>query len=343
MENRRVHLKTFGGATVSFAGVPLGNTHQKMLWKKRTPRRKYEIGIDSGMITIAYEAEDEFEIALFNRSRWVTNAKIGANHIDIGHNHQAKADQVTVTYVKTAGARNVLTLFKIENHSETPLKRIDMRGFGVNWFTIFSNGDNLLMVRPNGDYAAEKLQVMMDQMATAAVNNHRRSEGKHVLVSNDTVTMRRRTECEKEEKEIENRKRLLVNEKKLLVEKKEQLAVQEAKFKEEMEMHETEKRRLCQQLQEVGDAGKELLLRRARLEDETNKYRIDLARFNELQEQRQVPEIYWSPKENSVQMLNERFTSLAGNTNRRLVMWPDGTISIIATLGQSAIATADQE
>lgn len=135
------------------------------------------------------------------------------------------------------------TTFKLENRSDILLKRLDVRGYNTQWFSIFSHRDNLLMVRPNGDWVTEKMTYLTDQMMTHAINNYRRSIGQGVLPSNDTITMLRRhaqeetAKCRGEE---------------------EQLAHRKAELKKE--------------LVELGKAGNELMMRRERLKAETEMF-----------------------------------------------------------------------
>lgn len=191
--NRQLTLKTFGENCLLFSNVRLAHTNQVIEMRKRSGGRSFKITIDgAGMVNIAYEADAAFTVGLYNHSRWVTNLYIDPNNLNIGNVGQALPGRVTTMHITQPEARNVYTTFALQNCSDTMLKRLDVRGYGTPWFSVFSHNTNMLMVRPNGDWVAEKLLYMTDQVATQAINNHRRTNGQEVLPSTGTVVARRR-------------------------------------------------------------------------------------------------------------------------------------------------------
>lgn len=192
---RLLQLMTFGETSLAFLNVPVAKASQAIELAKRSGDRKYNIKTNGrGIVEIEYEQDDAFTVALFNNSRWVTNLYIEANSLNIGHTGQAKNLQVVTLHVTKNEARNVFTTFKVESRSDALLKRIDVKGHNTSWFSVFSHNANVLMVRPNGDWVAEKIQYYTDQLTTQAINNYRRSNGQVILSSNDTtVSQRRRT------------------------------------------------------------------------------------------------------------------------------------------------------
>lgn len=191
-KTRQLKVKTFGETSISFANVRLCKTNQSVDMVKRAGARRYRVKANGqGMVDITYEATDTFTLGLFNHSRWCTTIYVTPTRLLIGNVAKVEGDQVTTRYVKQKEARNVLTTFKIENQYDSLLKRLDVQGHDTQWFSVFSHNANLLMVRPNGDWLAEKLLYLTDQMATQAINNYRRSNGRDVLSSTNTVVARR--------------------------------------------------------------------------------------------------------------------------------------------------------
>lgn len=192
---RQIQLKCFGESLVSFLNVPLTQSTQVVEIVKCADRRQYKIKTDgTGMVYIKYGAADTFAISLFNNGRWVSNLYINPMSLNIGNVGKAQATQVITLRTTENEPRNVHTNFKIDNQSNATLKRIDVRGHNTTWFSIFSHNSNMLMARPNGNWVAEKILYMTDQLTTQAVNNYRRTNGQEVLAPNDTAVMQRRTQ-----------------------------------------------------------------------------------------------------------------------------------------------------
>lgn len=158
-DNERKHvlkIKTFGDTNLSFLNVPIANVSQAVQLNKRANKRRYSIETDGhGMVSIEYDADVTFTVSIFNNSRWVTNLTIDPMFIDVGNTVRAQQAQVRTRQVRQNETRNVHTTFKVENRSEVMLKRLDVLGHGMKWFSIFSHSANLLMVRPNGNWLAE--------------------------------------------------------------------------------------------------------------------------------------------------------------------------------------------
>lgn len=193
VEFYQLKLKAIGESKLSLLNVLVTDTKQAMRLEKRANKRKYIIHTDGdGMVTIVYEPDDAFAVSLFNRSRWVTNLHVEGEIVKIGNTAQAQASQVSTERVTKNETRNMKTTFKLENCDDALLERLDKKGNSTSWFSVFSHGSDLLMVRPNGDWLAEKMQYLTDQMITKAINNYRRSNGQEVLSSDNTVVMRRR-------------------------------------------------------------------------------------------------------------------------------------------------------
>lgn len=194
-KNARRHLKmmTFGAANLSFLNVLVTSVEQSVELVKRASNRRYIVKTDGrGLIDIEYDADDKFTVALYNHSRWVTNLYVDSASLDIGNVGKAQSLQVATSHITKNETRNVHTTFKVENRSDAMLKRLDVRGYDTTWFSVFSHNANMLMARPNGDWVAEKMVYLIDQMTTQAINNYRRSNGNEILSSVDTVVMRRR-------------------------------------------------------------------------------------------------------------------------------------------------------
>lgn len=192
-EYRHLNIMTFGEARLSFLNVLATSADREVELLKRQGDRRYKIKTNGrGLIDIIYEADDAFTVSLCNHSRWVTNIHVDAQKVAIGNVAQARPGQIVTLFVTEAEPRNMQTTFKLENGSDIMLKRIDVRGHNTQWFSIFSHNMNLLMVRPNGDWVAERMTYLTDQMINQAINNYRRSNGQQVLPSNSTVVMRRR-------------------------------------------------------------------------------------------------------------------------------------------------------
>lgn len=341
---RQLKIKTFGEAMLSVSNVPLANANQAIEMVKRAEGRRYKIETDGrGMINIAYDASDAFTIGLFNNSRWVTTVYIGPNKLDVGNVSKAHLGQVTTVRTTQSETRNVHTTFKIENRSDTMLKRLDMQGHETQWFSVFSHNANLLMVRPNGDWVAEKLLYMTDQVATQAINNYRRSNGQNVLPSTGTIVARRRqpltnatqssaTQTEEanaraiklldDEQRYETRLDELENNWQLLREKtaqyKEELAEWKKAEEEWQRLKEgtaNRKNDIDREIKEIDEAEKKLEERKEKLQEDTERHELEEAAKkteeegrSELAQQDCEWYIGWARKNYSDIKLNERFS-----------------------------------
>lgn len=323
VSRRQLKIMTFGEATLSFLNVPVINTKQAVEIAKRADARQYFIKTDgSSLINITYEADDEFTVALFNQSRWVTNLHVKEAGIDVGNVARAQPTQVATMFAMKNEARNVHTTFKVEDRSGAMLKRLDVRGHNTTWFSVFAHNSNMLMARPNGNWVAEKLVYLIDQMTTQAINNYRRSNGQEVLPANNTIVMRRRLssprapaqeismpiadathsiaaqtdETSAQEVELGKEERTYEQHKNLLEENWHKLREQTAKYEEELgqkqlleerqkQYYEQQKREVSQGLVEVGKAEKELWARRQRLQEEKEQFAKELAEFEKLKGQ----------------------------------------------------------
>lgn len=200
---RKLELRAFGEANLAFLNVPLTDVNRTVEINKRADGHRYTVKTDgSGLIEIEYdENNNKFEIALFNRSRWYTTISIEGVYIKVGNTTRAHSTQVVNRYVTANETRNIHTTFKLVNRSDAKLHRLDVRGFDTQWFSVFSNYDNLLMVRPNGDWCHDRLIQLIDQTSTQAINNYRRTNGESTLNATETNVMQRRRQTQKQTEE----------------------------------------------------------------------------------------------------------------------------------------------
>lgn len=189
--HRQLMIKTFGEAAVSFLDVPIAEVNQAIEIIKRANGHRYFIKLN-GQGTIKYEAGHTFTVALFNHSRWLGNLKVEDTCIKIGNTIRATSSQVDTRFVTENEERNIHATFKVENRHGALLKRIDVRGHEMKWFSVFSHHKNILMARPNGDWVSEKFIYLTDQLTTQAINNYRRTNGQMVLPATETPVMKRR-------------------------------------------------------------------------------------------------------------------------------------------------------
>lgn len=269
---KRVKLATFGATRLSFLDVPVVDVMTATKMVKSTKARKYTIETDGrGSVEIEHDSDDRFSIALHNNSRWVTTIQIEAGAIHVGNMATARGAQVSTTRILTNEPRNVHATFKIDQREPKMLKRIDVKSESTTWFSIFSHATDVLMVRPNGNWTQEKLTYLTDQIATQAINNHRRSEGLSVLPSNETVVMQRR-QVEKVEKELAERKRASEREKAMLDQETAALAQLKKNLHDEREALKREaadaKQQLVEQKRQLEQEAAEILARKRALEEE---------------------------------------------------------------------------
>lgn len=321
-ENKReLKVMTFGDTNLSFLNALVANVSRVIELVKGANGHQYAIKTDGrGMINIEYDLNDTFTMGLFNNSRWATNLYISPETVKVGNMAEARQSQVNIQHIKQNEVRNVYTTFRVENREDNMLlKQLDVRGHNTSWFSIFSHGPNLLMVRPNGDWLSEKLLYMTDQMSTRAVNNHRRSNGQEVLSSECTAVMRRRqsiahgsmqkdesVSCSTQTDEPTGRAiELLKNEQvyaqraAMLHRDWHQLREQKSKYESELaemriiesrltrlreeEKYYTERKHEVEKgLVEVGSAGQELLARRERLQSEKEHFQKEQENFEEM-------------------------------------------------------------
>lgn len=277
---RSVKFNTFGESKLSFQDVLVADTNQKLYLVKRTSDRRYTIEVDGqGMIEIGYESDDIFTVALFNRSRWYTTLRVNATNIQIGNVAEAQAAQISTKYITKRDERKINATFKIENQSSVMLKRLDVRGPNTQWFSILSHHNNMLMARPNGDWLAEKMTYLTDQLVTQAINNYRRSNGQEVLHSTRTAVMRRR---QLDDTQLLQEKAAYKRDARELEQKCQQLA--EGKTKYELEVADLQKKKhvLANEIIEVGHARSELAARRKQLQEEGEQYEKEREEFEKL-------------------------------------------------------------
>lgn len=325
---RVLKLVTFGDANISFLNVPVANLSQSIQLTKRANNRRYAIETNGhGMVSIEYDANDTFTVGLFNNSRWITSLSIDPMAIDIGNTVRAHQAQVSTRHVTQNEARNVYTTFKVENRSEVMLKRLDVLGHGMKWFSVFSHNANLLMVRPNGDWVAEKMLYLIDQTTTQAINNYRRTNGQEVLPSAHTAVMRRRESIAqspmpakltadtatqtiegdvpeiqllKDERLYERRAYLLYQNDQRLRELKTKYEAELLQLRpleerlnrlnEEEQFYAQRKIEIANALVELGQAGNVLYERRTRLQEETAQFEKEMAELEDARNARMMSE-----------------------------------------------------
>lgn len=342
-------MRTFGETMISFANALLARTNQSIEMVKRAGARQYKIKTDGkGNVEIRYEAGDTFIIGLFNNSRWVTNVYIDPSNVKIGNIAKAQPGQIAIAHTVQHEMRNVHGTFKIEDRSDTMLKRIDLRAYNTPWFSVFSHQNNMLMVRPNGDWVAEKLLYMTDQVTTQAINNYRRSNGRDILPSTDTIVARRRrrvsitsrsdsTQTDEvgsqanklldDRQQYQRQVEALEQDWQLLREKsglyKEELAEWKAIEERMVQLtcQEAERRarksQVKHELREIVLAEETLEQRKKRLQEETERYEVEKHEFEDKVEKakrdKEVQEeenwvAIWSRRKHTVSTLNERFS-----------------------------------
>lgn len=356
-ERRKLKIRAFGNGTLSFLDVPLADTKQAMNMMKSANNRKYAIYVlGDGMITIEYDPDDVFKVALFNHSRWVTNLCVDGDAVKIGNVARAQAAQVNTMHVTRSDGRNTHAVFKLQNNDDALLKRVDVKGHSTSWFSVFSHDSALLMARPNGDWLAEKLQYLTDQMTTKAINNYRRSNGQEVLPSADTVVMRRRQNKTvaaqtTETSSKENRAiQLLLDERvygrrfEQLHEAKERYEAERkkvelmearlARLAEEEEYYKAKRPEVIEKLVQVGKAGRTLAERMNRLQREREQFEEEQEAFTNAKKMVervdqgvQTAPSPWSMCSSTAMTLSERFTryKMIGS---RVVMGEEGTSDI---------------
>lgn len=358
--HRKLQLMTFGDATLAVLNVQVTKANQTIDLVKRAGGRKYGIKTDgNGMVVIEYEKNDAFAVALFNNSQWVTNLYIDEKGLNIGNVSRAQAMQVATLHVTKNEPRNVYTTFEVENKSEALMKRLDIKGHATSWFSVFSHKADMLMVRPNGNWLAEKLLYFTDQLTTQAINNYRRSNGQKVLPSDSTVVMQRRhaktekaNEREKELQEIERlhegRERTLDENLQAVREETarhirelEELALLEARLTRlyaEEEFDQVRKRIVAQGMVEVGRDDSELPARKKQLQEEKEKFNQELKEFEALKskkeaekqaqvatgdQQTQTEPALWNSHQNVMQTMSVRFT------NMRRTIFRNGRVTVV--------------
>lgn len=320
-QRRRLKFITFGKTAVSFLDVLVTTTtDQAVELSKRADGRKYIVKTDGrGAIDIEYEANDTYTIALFNQSRWVTSVYVNAEDLNVGNVSRAAAQKVTTMHVTKNNERKVHATFKLTNLSDGLLKRLDVRGHGATWFSVFSHHSNLLMVRPNGDWVSEKMTYYTDQLVTKAINNYRRSNGNEILPSMDTAVMQRRRSSapmsvqEKASQTADQegqheRERQLLNDERMyeqrayllqqnyrhLREKKSAyekdlaecrlLEGKLARLRDEEQFYAHRKNELAREITAIGQAGHELVARKQRLQEEEEQFQIEQQEFEKVKD-----------------------------------------------------------
>lgn len=367
-KKRQLQFRTFGEATVSFLNVFVANANQALKINKRSNARQYTIETDgSGSINIAYDHDDAFTVSLSNRSRWVTTLYVKPDGLAIGNVGQALSTHVSSWHVTKSEPRNIHTTLKIENRSVAQLKRIDVRGHGTTWFSVFSHQSDMLMCRPNGDWLAEKMLYLTDQMTTQAINNYQRTQGLEVLPSQETATMRRRQSVGRagnqttrpdeataritrllEDEHLFEQQLVEVNEKRNRVQDQQRKYEQElaslrvvgervARLKEEQQHYAEEKAKIMAGLVEVGNAGKELLARRLRLQEEKKQFETDQREFEKLKlkspalvtaQETQTEQSVTAQETQTEQASANEMTTQIVATRHRLVVRKGSTIAI---------------
>lgn len=332
---RELNLSSFGDASLAFMGVTVANGKQIAEIMKRTGNRKYVVKSDGREnFTIGYEHDDTFTIALFNKSRWVTNLRIDQETLHIGNIGQARLNEVAIRQTTKKEDRRVHALFTLKNASDIMLKRLDVRGYSTQWFSVFTHGADLLVVRPNGDWLEEKMQYLTDQLNTQAVNNYRRSNGQDVLPAQRTAVMQRRRLAQqvhqnsatqtdgddgrvmaliKSEKLFEQHSKVLQeNWRQLQAKGKEyeqemaRLSVTEERvnrLREEEQHYAQRKAVLAQEIINIGSAGNELVARRERLKEESASFKEEQESHDRLTKER-IARMYEEDK-HYVQRKNE--------------------------------------
>lgn len=331
-----VFFSTFGDTSLAFLNVLVADAKQAVEMVKRIGNRKYLVKMDGrGLVSIEYDHDDTFTVALFNKSRWVTNIKIKESTVNIGNIAQARPTEVATRHVTKKEDRAVHATFTLKSTSEAMLKRVDVRGHNTQWFSVFSHGADLLAVRPNGDYFGEKFQYLTDQMATQVINNYRRTQGQDVLPSDSTVVMRRRkalatsiaqktVDTQTDDIDYAREMQLVAERKSKYEEELAELRAWETQLREEKQSYEQQKQEICQGLVEVGRAGIELATRRNRLQEEKKQFETEQQEFEKLKRKTteqgtQSEQPLWTSRQSTSKLLTHRFTllRLAEEWNRR--------------------------
>lgn len=252
MEDKRqtgmktIKLLTFNESRLSFFNVPIGELDRACEIAKQSNGKRFKVRIDGmGSVEIDYEQLTSFTIGIYNQSRWVTTLHITPDSMHVGNVFKVLPKSIETLMATGNEPRVIYTTFKITNLSIEQLRRVDFKGNGTVWFSVFSHDGNALFVRPNGDWTSEKMLYMHDQLSTQAVNNYRRNNGWPVLESNDTLVMHRRrstltsqeddviqdnTEIERKTNQMEAKKREIDRKEKELVKKSTDLDRQMARL-----------------------------------------------------------------------------------------------------------------
>lgn len=122
----------------------------------RVVHQEYRIAVEKQNNVKIY-SNGAFNFTVWNHRQWNANLRVGSNSINVNNMYRVYDRKVEMHHTDSV-ERNLASGVRLELLGQGVLHRIEMRMPGMKWSSIFIFGRDVLSVRPNGDFYADRMQ-----------------------------------------------------------------------------------------------------------------------------------------------------------------------------------------
>lgn len=137
-------------------------------------------------LNVKIYADDQFNFTLWNHRQWVANIVVSSNTAKVNDIYRLMGTRIEMFHT-TSVERKLNSNISLELRGEGVLHRVELRLPHSQWFSLFVFGRDVITVRTNGDFFAEKMQCLSRHVSMKTLEYRRGKSDFMFVVENNTA------------------------------------------------------------------------------------------------------------------------------------------------------------